>query len=329
MIIKYFDLQKELKNINYYLLYGPNTGLIEEIIDKTLKPFFSKNLYYRDEKEILANEDEFKESILNKSFFEKDKLIIINRASDKILNIIEEIIDKKPEELKIILKSENLEKKSKLRNFFEKEKDLVSIAFYSDTRQSLIGIAKSFFLAKNVSISQETIDLLVNRVNGDRKSLNNELDKIDSYIKNKKKITIEEIHELTNLSENYSINELVDNCLAKNKNRTVHILNENNFSFEDAIIIIRTFLLKTKRLLILNKNLKSYKSIDQTIVSFKPPIFWKDKELVKMQIKFWTLDKTYKLIDEINRVELNIKKNSINSLNILFDFILSTSKTNN
>ena len=118
MIIKYFNLQKELKNINYYLLYGPNTGLIEEIIDKTLKPFFSRNLYYRDEKEILANEDEFKESILNKSFFEKDKLIIINRASDKILSIIEEIIDKKPEELKIILKSENLEKKSKLRNFF-------------------------------------------------------------------------------------------------------------------------------------------------------------------------------------------------------------------
>ena len=117
--------------------------------------------------------------------------------------------------------------------------------------------------------------------------------------------------------------------MAKNKQKTIYILNENNFSFEDAIIIIRTFLLKTKRLLKLNQNLQINKNIDKTIVSFKPQIFWKDKELVKNQIKIWTLDKTYKLIEEINKVELNIKKNSINSLNILFDFILSTVKSNN
>ena len=142
-------------------------------------------------------------------------------------------------------------------------------------------------------------------------------------------MSIEEIHVLTNLSENYSINELVDNCLGKNKNKTIYILNENNFSFEDAIIIIRTFLTKTKRLIKLKQNLKVYKSVDQTIMNFKPPIFWKDKEVVKRQIKIWTLDRAYKLIEEINKIELNIKKNSVNSLNILFDFILNTSKTNN
>ena len=88
MIVKYFELKKEIKkNINFYLLYGSNTGLIEENIDNTYKPIFSKNLYYHDEKEILANEEEFKEGILNKSFFDKDKLIIVNRATDKILNI--------------------------------------------------------------------------------------------------------------------------------------------------------------------------------------------------------------------------------------------------
>ena len=169
----------------------------------------------------------------------------------------------------------------------------------------------------------------MSRANGDRKSLNNELSKIENFLKNKKKITIEEIYILTNLSENYSINELVDNCLAKNKDKILYIINENNFSFEDTIIIIRTFLAKAKRLIKLNQNMQIHKSIDQTIINFRPPIFWKDKELVKKQIKIWTLDKTYKLIDEINKIELNVKKNSINSLKILFDFILATSKTNN
>ena len=121
----------------------------------------------------------------------------------------------------------------------------------------------------------------------------------------------------------------MDNCLAKNKQKTIYILNENNFSFEDTIIIIRTFLIKSKRLLKLSQNFKDNKNLDKTILNFKPPIFWKDKDLVKQQIKNWSLSKTYELIDEINKIELDIKKNSLNSINILLDFILNTSKTNN
>ena len=279
--------------------------------------------------EIFSDIDNFYNQVLSKSFFEKNKLIIIKDASDKIKNEIEVLKEKNLDDIKIILISNMLDKKSKLRNLFEKEKDLVSIAFYSDNNQTLSTITKTFFSKKNIPISQESINLIVSRANGDRKSLNNELSKIENFLTNKKKITIEEIYILTNLSENYSINELVDNCLAKNKDKILYIINENNFSFEDTIIIIRTFLAKAKRLIKLNQNMQIHKSIDQTIINFRPPIFWKDKELVKKQIKIWTLDKTYKLIDEINKIELNVKKNSINSLKILFDFILATSKANN
>jgi len=328
MILKSYELDKNF-NSKIFLFHGINEGQKEEIIEKKFKPLFGENLFKYLESEIFSDIDNFYNQILSKSFFEKNKLIIIKNASDKIKNEIEILREKKLDDIKIILISNILDKKSKLRNFFEKEKDLVSIAFYSDNNETLSTITKTFFSKKNIPISQESINLIVNRANGDRKSLNNELSKIESFLTNKKKITIEEIYILTNLSENYSINELVDNCLAKNKDKILYIINENNFSFEDTIIIIRTFLIKAKRLIKLNQNMRINKSIDQAILNFKPPIFWKDKELVKKQIKIWTLDKTYKLIDEINKIELNIKKNSINSLKILFDFILATSKTNN
>ena len=328
MILKSYELDKNI-NSKIFLFHGINEGQKEEIIEKKFKPLFGENLFKYLESEIFSDIDNFYNQILSKSFFEKNKLIIIKNASDKIKNEIEILREKKLDDIKIILISNILDKKSKLRNFFEKEKDLVSIAFYSDNNETLSTITKTFFSKKNIPISQESINLIVNRANGDRKSLNNELSKIESFLTNKKKITIEEIYILTNLSENYSINELVDNCLAKNKDKILYIINENNFSFEDTIIIIRTFLIKAKRLIKLNQNMRINKSIDQAILNFKPPIFWKDKELVKKQIKIWTLDKTYKLIDEINKIELNIKKNSINSLKILFDFILATSKTNN
>ncbi len=328
MILKTSDLDKKI-NAEIFLFHGVNEGQKEEVLNTKLKPIYKNNIFKYYEKEVFSDTENFYNQILSKSFFEKNKLIIIKDVSEKIKEVIEYLKEKKLEDIKIVLISNILDKKSKLRNLFEKEKKLVSIAFYPDDNRTLSTIAKSFFLKKKIPISQESINLIVNRACGERKSLNNELKKIESFLTNKKSISYEEILDLTNLSENYSINELVDHCLAKNKQKTMYILNENNFSFEDAIIIIRTFLIKTKRLLKLFQSLQSIKNIDQTIVNFKPAIFWKDKDLVKQQVKVWTLDKTYELINQINKVELNIKKNSINSLNILFDFILDTAKTNN
>ena len=189
----------------------------------------------------------------------------------------------------------------------------------------------NFFKDNKISISQQTINLLVDRCKGDRENLNNELNKIDNFLKSKKKINTEDILKLTNLAENYNTSELTDNCLAKNIKKTANILNENNYSNEDCILIIRTLLSKAKRLLKLQEEIKKNKSIDQAITNFKPPIFWKDKEIVKNQILNWSLKDIEKLIYKINDTELLVKKNSLNSLNIISDFLLSNAlkKTNN
>ena len=79
--------------------------------------------------------------------------------------------------------------------------------------------------------------------------------------------------------------------MAKNKKKTINILNENNYSLDDCIIIIRTFLIKSKRLLKLVKEVKNNKNIEDVISSFKPPIFWKDKDVVKQQIQNWSFKK--------------------------------------
>ena len=330
MIIKSYELNKiNLKKNNIYLLYGENEGLKNKAINDIFKEF-SKNNYKYDEKEILDDKENFFNSVFLKSFFETKKIIIISRASDKIVNVIEEILEKNIEDTKLILLANILEKKSKLRLLFEKNKDIICIPFYADNNQTLSNIVNSYFKEKKIAISQETINLLVDRSRGDRLNLNNELNKIENFTKNRKKINITEILKLTNLAENYSVTELVDSCLAKNLKKTVNILNENNYSTDDCILIIKTFLMKAKRLNKLQNQTKGGKNIDQVITSFKPPIFWKDKEIVKEQIKSWSLKKVKDLIYKTSEIELLIKKNSSNSINILFDFIITqSSKTSN
>ena len=212
MILKTFNLDKNI-NSKIFLFHGVNDGQKDEIIENKFKPIFGDNVFKYYEKEILSNIESFYNQILSKSFFENKKLIIIKDASDKIKEHIEVLKKRISDDIKIIIISNLLDKKSKLRNLFEKDNDLVAIAFYNDNNQTLSSLIKSFFLKKNISISQESINYL-NRAYR-KKSLNNELQKIEGFLSNKNKISIEEIHALTNLSENYSINELVDNCLAK------------------------------------------------------------------------------------------------------------------
>ena len=330
MIQRAFEINKiNLNKYNFYLFYGENEGYKNEIIKNKFEKLYSNKIYRYDEKELLEKKDEFFSSILTKSFFENDKLIIISRATDKIKDIIEEIFLKKIDDIKIILSASILEKKSKLRNYFEKNKDTICIAFYADTNQTLSIIALNFFRENKISLSQESINLIIERCKGDRENLNNELKKIENYAKSEKRISTEDILKISNLAENYNASELTDNCLAKNIKKTANILNENNYSNEDCILIVRTLLTKAKRLLKLQEEIKKNKNIEQVIVNYKPPIFWKDKEIVKQQINHWPLEKINNMIENINEIELLIKKNSTNSLNILSNFIISQSTTSN
>ena len=330
MIQKTFEINKiNLNKYSFYLFYGENEGYKNEIIKNKFEKLYSNKVSRYDEKEVLEKKGEFFNSILTKSFFENDKLIIISRATDKIKDIIEEIFLKKIDDIKIILSASILEKKSKLRNYFEKNKDTICIAFYADTNQTLSGIAINFFRENKISLSQETINLIIERCKGDRENLNNELKKIENYAKSEKRISLEDVLKLSNLAGNYNASELTDNCLAKNIKKTANILNENNYSNEDCILIVRTLLTKAKRLLKLQEEVKKNKNIEQVITNFKPPIFWKDKEIVKQQINHWPLEKINNMIENINEIELLIKKNSTNSLNILSNFIISQSTTSN
>ena len=325
MIIKYFDLNKiNIKQNKNILLYGKNEGLKRETISNLLKNNGLKLTTF-EEKEILENQTTFFDSLLSKSLFESEKVILIKRASDKILKILEEVFSKNIEDTTIIVNAENLEKKSKLRSSFEKSKENICIAFYPDNNQTLSKLAYNFFKNEKILISQADINLIINKCNGDREALYKELEKIKLFCMKNKKISTENLIQLINLNENYSVSELIDNCLAKNTKKTISILNENNFSNEDCILITRVFLNKSKKILALSKEYKKSKNIDLTISNARPPIFWKDKELTKQQIYKWEPSNIKKLIYELSEVELLIKKNLNNSVNLITDFVIEQS----
>ena len=329
MIIKHFEINKINPDSNkIFLFYGKNEGLKNETFNNLIEK--NKKYYKYDEKEVLEKQEDFLTDILNQSLFDEKKIIVIKKATDKILKVLEVINYNNTNDIFIII-ADNLEKKSKLRKFFEKEKNLICVPFYPDNEQTLSKLCFDYFRGKKISISTLNLNQIVNKASGDRDNLYKDLEKIENFMKGGKKLTNENLIKLVNLSENYSIAELVDNCLANNKKKFFVILNENNFSNEDCILILRTFLNKAKKILNLSAEYEKNNDLNLTISNAKPPIFWKDKEITKQQILRWKPKQIKELIYKINKIELNIKKNINLSINLITDFLIEEShhKSNN
>ena len=326
MICKFYEVGKYKGKINFYLFYGENEGQKIDVIQSNFNEFTKENTFKYNEKEIIENKQLLFENIYSKSFFENEKLILVSEVTDKSVDLIKQIISDNISDVKIVLIAKRLDKKSKIRNLFEKEKIALIVPFYEDSPQTLITIAKKILNENKINLSQENLNLIIERAQGDRINLKNELQKIVLLSKNGKKIDINDISKLTNLSENYSANELVDNCLCKNKKKTLNILNENIPSSEDNILILRTFLNKLKKLRKLRLSLRESNNVDQTINAFKPPIFWKDKDIIKKQIKIWELGDIETFIVDLNNTESLIKKNPQVTNQIINNMILDKFK---
>ena len=327
MILKLFEIdKKEILNFKFFLLYGENEGLKKELIGKIKNRFTGKEIKFEESK-VLTNKFELYNEIKNGSLFDEKKIYLIERCTEKILEIVSEIIENKIND-PIIVNCGILEKKSKLRNLIEKSDKAVIIPTYKDNSQSLINIAKAFFVERKISVSYETLNLLVNRCNGDRGNLKQELKKISNYLTGKKILSLKEISTLTNLSENYSAAELVDASLCKNMKKTQEIIDENNYSNEDTFLVLRTFLQKTKKILNLMENIKNNKDIEKVIAEHKPTIFWKDKPVIKKQLQIWSIKSMKNLIYKLNDIEIRIKKNNALSLVLMKNFIFEITSDN-
>ena len=324
MIVKSYEVGKiDISKYKIYLFYGKNEGLQIDLIDKYFLNKFTGQINKYEENEFINNLNNIYSEIQTKSLFQNQRIFIISRVTEKFLKIAEEISNIDLDEIIIILKCSSLDKKSKLRNFFEKNDKFITIPVYEDNLNNLLSITQQFLIHNKIKLSKESINLIIGRASGDRNNLKKELNKIYNYSLTNNKIDFQTLEKLTNLAENHEVGDLVNNYLSKNIKNVSKILNENSYTDEDCILILRTLLNKSKRLLEIMKKNDDVKNIDKVMLGARPPIFWKEKESIKKQVNSWEIHDLKDKIYKINEIEALIKKNSKNSLNIVSDFLIN------
>ena len=326
MLIKSYEiLKKDLNFLNSFLIYGENTGLKQDIVKSVIELKEKKDIKYKqfkfEEEEIIKNQNDFFNLIFSGSLFDKKKVIFVNRTTDRLFNLISEISKKDIKDILIFFEADQLEKKSKIRNLFEKDKNLVCIACYQDNNFDLIKIINDEIKQTKIKLSTESINLLIERASGDRNNLRNEVNKLKSFALNKQMVSYDQVKELTNMVGNYQNDYIVNICLNGDKKKLNKILRENNFSFEDFLILLKIFSKKIHRLLKIKIFNRLEKNLDQIFNQIRPPIFWKEKEDVKKLVRLWNEKKLNLIIKKINEIELNCKKNHELATNITLDFL--------
>ena len=327
MIVKNYEIQNKSSAFfkkKIILLYGENFGLKKDIKDlvkveiKKRDTSFESLSFY--ENEIYENEENFFNSIYSGSLFSNEKIITVYDGSDKIMSVVNAICKKKPENVYLLIFSEILDKKSKLRIFFEKSEDVICVPCYPDTERDLEIIAKNELNKSNINLSKETLNLLIEKSNSDRNNLKNEIEKIKAYSLNKKNLSADEIKLLINFSGDYKSDVLINECLCGNTMEYKKIISEMYANTINQIFFIRILNNKIQRLLKIKKQVSKINSVDNLINTARPIIFWKEKPIVKKQLLIWSLKDLNKLVDEANNTELLCKKNPKISKAIFFRF---------
>ena len=303
---------------NILLFYGENEGLIKDFKNQ-IKSLSSARINYLAQEEILTDENKLYDKIFNKSLFDEKQIFFIEDATDKILEIVK-TIENRIEDQKIYFFSQILDKKSKLRAYFEKSKKLGIVACYND---NLISLRKVILKKLNgyTGLTPEIINLIIDNTHHDRVKLNNELNKIQIYF-NKKILSKKELEQLLNTAENQDFDAIKDSALFGDKKRTNKLLSETIISQDKSLFYLNNF---NARLYKLMEIYKFNTSIEKAIELLKPPIFWKDKPNIIEQAKKWNPNKVQILLKKTFEMELSIKRTSlINSNTLIKKLVIDT-----
>ena len=317
MIIKSYIAEKNLDQIdrfNSVLFYGENQGLKKDFKEKLRSIHKEHEILNLFQDDIIKNKSLLVNEINNKSLFNKKKIIFIDQASEKIFSIVEEIC-KDLDDNKIFVFCGILDKKSKLRNTFEKDVNSAIIACYQDNDLTIRNLI-SKELSKLEGLSNQAINLIATNVNLDRDKLTNELSKIRSYFEGKK-INLNDLESLLNIKTNDNFNSLKDEALKGNKIKTNELLTDTIFDDNNNILYLSILSQRLLKLKEINNLLKDNNNIETIITKLKPPVFWKDKANLIEQSKKWTKIKLDSAIEKMIEAEKQLKSSSVNKKELI------------
>lgn len=318
MILKSYLVENNLKSLDKYkfiLFYGENIGLKSQLKKKISERINDVDIISLYQEDISKNKDILLEEYKNVSLFSKRKIIIVNQASDKLLGTIEYLLEDN-QETRVILFCDNLEKKSKLRSFFEKNKSLAIIPCYADNELTLKKIVLDKLKGFN-NLNSNAINMILKFSNLNRNTLLKNIDKITTYF-DKKTLDNNKLENILDSDRNEIFEKIRDAALGQEKEKLNLLINNFNFNTQDTYYYLNTLNFRLMKVLEIHNHKEKNDSFEEAAEKVRPVIFWKEKPILINISKKWDKQKIIEVLIYLGDLEKSIKKNSnLNALTII------------
>jgi DNA polymerase-3 subunit delta len=301
-------------------MYGENEGLKDDVKKLIIEKYKDAEIINLFQDEIIKNNNLLFNNLNNNSLFNEKKIFFLYEISDKIFNIIQEVVESKNEDVQIFIFASILDKKSKLRNLFEKKHSLAIIPCYQDNERSLSVYIKTK-LNNYKGVTQEIINIIINNSNLDRRVIKNEIIKIKDFFL-EKVINKKELEDLLNIRISNNFGEIRDASLLGKKEKVNQLLNETDFLPEDVFNYLYQMNIRINKLLEVKSINTSMRNEELALESLKPKVFWKDKPIYIEQLKKWDEEKLGRALTRISELEILMKKNSVIRKDVLIKNLL-------
>ena len=301
-------------------MYGENEGLKDDVKKLIIEKYKDAEIINLFQDEIIKNNNLLFNNLNNNSLFNEKKIFFLYEISDKIFNIIQEVVESKNEDVQIFIFASILDKKSKLRNLFEKKHSLAIIPCYQDNERSLSVYIKTK-LNNYKGVTQEIINIIINNSKLDRRIIKNEIIKIKDFF-SKKVINRNELEILLNIRTNDNFEEIRDASLLGKKDKVNQLISETEFLPEDTFNYLYQMNMRINKLLEVKSINASIRNEELALDSVKPKIFWKDKPVYIQQLKKWDEEKLERALTKIFDLEVLMKRNSVIRKDILIKNLL-------
>ena len=335
MKIQNFKIEQYCKDLSpvapAILLYGQDYGLISDRSSLIINSFLnnldekqnSLNIIDISNSNLLQNPESLEMEVSSISLLSRKKIVRIKDASDALMKIIDDYFVYSHPDCLIILLSDSLSPRSKIRKFFEVHNDAVILPCYSDDKKSIISLISRALKKEDIIIDEKDIELFANYLGIDRLITKAEIEKAILYAGKEKKLNANDITSFISDQASLGIDELYDYSLNGDLEGAYRVLNRIQKEGVPAIQIIRSFIRQMQSLYRIIHALAISSNINSILDNFKPPIYFKRKDNVRAHTQKWSFDKLNKALLLLESAEVSCKSPKSNPSIIAKQAILS------
>lgn len=312
MIFKALQVENFIKKadekIKAILVFGPNDGLVLDSVKRIARSICSDlNDAFRvadlSGESVLEDVGKLYAEYNGQSLMGGRRVVIVREISNQLTKEIRKMLDDSKSDNLLLMYASNFNKKSSLVQLAESSDDMACYACYEDKNADVYNMLK----VSGLTFNPDAIEFLCSRLSNDRMINMSEIEKLKTYMGEAKNVTTDIIAKVISDQSNSSAENICYAAMGGDKNSAVKLYAKYAAEGNDSVSLMKAMERHVIKLLDCAAKVEKGNSIEKVVSSLTPKLMYYREEAFKSQLRKWSRDKIFSVLDLLYDAEKSCK----------------------